>query len=79
MDYFCLKPIFIHSKKKTILFLNRLLKDALDVDEMVYLSLVLDYATLVLSCLGFYSLTAMLICVDNFMDATAYITGEVWK
>ena len=49
----------------------------MSLDSMIYLSLALDYVTLVLNLVGFFSLTAMLVCIDNFVDASYHVTGEV--
>ena len=49
----------------------------MNVKHMVFMSVALDYSTLVLNCIGFYSLRVFLVCLDNFYDVTFETYAEV--
>lgn len=55
----------------------RLVYKSMSLHNMVYISLAMDYATLVLNLVGFFSLTSLLICLDNHVDAAYHTTAEV--
>ena len=66
----------VKSIGKTAIFF-RLVYDSMNDKHMVYMSVALDYSTLVLNCIGFYSLRVFLVCLDNFYDVTFETYAEV--
>ena len=59
------------------MFVGRLVYSSINVKHMVYMSVSCDYATLILNCIGFYSLRVFLVCLDNFYDVTFETSAEV--
>ena len=60
------------------LYVSRLISiSSMSTATMVYLTVGTSLAGLLFTCMAFFSLTAMLLALDNFWDAALLTTGEV--
>lgn len=67
--------MFVSWKKHREYFVHRL--PYLNVGNQVALTVVLDFVTLALLAIGFYSQTATVIAIDNYWGTNYDLTGDV--